>query len=201
MATMIGRPKQYNHETVVENALDFFWSRGFAGSSLNELAGVVDLSKSSFYSIFKNKDDLFRQALILYMDRMKVEIDYLSSLDDPYKAFRHLFECTLINAPEEVIEKGCFLANSALEQYALDDSSKELILNSFENMKIVISKLIARFSKSKCPDPETIDSLANLYISQLTGLRALGRAGFSTSDLVLAIDSFLEILIKKLKTV
>ena len=55
----MGRPKKFNRQGVLERALPVFWRRGFADASLHELEVVTGVNKSSLYSEFKDKADLF----------------------------------------------------------------------------------------------------------------------------------------------
>ena len=65
MATR-GRPRTFDPDTALRQALDLFWERGYEGTSLNDLAEAMGIASASIYACFGNKEDLFRQVMRLY---------------------------------------------------------------------------------------------------------------------------------------
>ena len=61
-----GRPLAFNQDDALEKALQVFWSRGYEGASMAELADALGINKPSIYATFGNKEALFRKALARY---------------------------------------------------------------------------------------------------------------------------------------
>ena len=59
----LGRPKSFDPEVAVQNALECFWSNGFEATSLQDLLQCTGLSKSSLYESFGSKQTLFELCL------------------------------------------------------------------------------------------------------------------------------------------
>ena len=69
MAQM-GRPRTFDRQAAVEQAMFLFWQQGYESTSLSQLkAGLGGgISAPSFYAAFGSKEALFREAAQCYLD-------------------------------------------------------------------------------------------------------------------------------------
>src|SRR5438067_12304364 len=65
MATR-GRPRTFDPDIALRQALDVFWERGYEGTSLGDLAQAMGIASASIYACFGSKEDLFRKVMTLY---------------------------------------------------------------------------------------------------------------------------------------
>ncbi|SDR32984.1 transcriptional regulator, TetR family [Paraburkholderia fungorum] len=68
MSTM-GRPRTFDRDKAVEQALHIFWQNGYESTSLSQLkAGISNgISAPSFYAAFRSKEALFQECTTLYL--------------------------------------------------------------------------------------------------------------------------------------
>jgi len=68
MATM-GRPRTFDREKAVEEAMHIFWQHGYESASLSQLkAGIGNgISAPSFYAAFGSKEALFQECAQRYL--------------------------------------------------------------------------------------------------------------------------------------
>lgn len=72
---IVGRPKNFDQQVAFHAATDLFWRRGYTATSVDDLLGVMSLSKSSFYAEFKSKEALYRACLKGYRQMIVCHLD------------------------------------------------------------------------------------------------------------------------------
>src|SRR5262245_40508448 len=61
-----GRPRAYNPETALQNAIEAFWQDGYSGTSLDDLSAATGMNRPSLYGAFGDTRALYRKALDHY---------------------------------------------------------------------------------------------------------------------------------------
>ncbi|RNG21241.1 TetR/AcrR family transcriptional regulator [Streptomyces botrytidirepellens] len=64
----IGRPRGFDADEALEQAMRVFWAQGYEGASLTDLTNAMGITRTSMYAAFGNKEDLFRKALERYSE-------------------------------------------------------------------------------------------------------------------------------------
>ncbi|MBL8795401.1 MAG: TetR/AcrR family transcriptional regulator [Planctomycetia bacterium] len=62
-----GRPREFDVEQALEQALQVFWRKGYEGTSLPDLTAAMGINRPSLYAAFGNKEALFRRAVERYV--------------------------------------------------------------------------------------------------------------------------------------
>ena len=65
-----GRPRAFEAETALAQAMDVFWSDGFAATSLDDISAATGLNRPSLYGAFGDKRALYLQAYGQYRKRV-----------------------------------------------------------------------------------------------------------------------------------
>jgi AcrR family transcriptional regulator len=64
----IGRPREFDPDTVLETAMELFWEHGFDGVSISDLTDATGINRRSLYAAFGSKEELFNKAVQRYLD-------------------------------------------------------------------------------------------------------------------------------------
>ena len=111
---MRGRPRQFDANKALEAALLLFWRRGYEGTSLSALSEAMGINMPSLYAAFGSKEELFRKALDLYLQK---PASYLpNALKEPtaHRAAKKLFRGAIEMVMHPQHPDGCLLVHGAL---------------------------------------------------------------------------------------
>ena len=62
-------PRGFDREEALRRAMDVFWSLGYEGATLTDLQEAMGgITAPSFYAAFGSKENLFREAVELYIE-------------------------------------------------------------------------------------------------------------------------------------
>lgn len=64
----MGRPRAFDRDQALAQAMDVFWRHGYEGASLAELTKAMGINPPSLYAAFGNKEGLFRAVLDHYAE-------------------------------------------------------------------------------------------------------------------------------------
>src|SRR3954468_14933943 len=109
-----GRPREFDTERALDDALALLWRHGYEGTSLAALTEAVGVTPTSLYAAFGNKEELFRKVVDRYV---KGPANYLHRAIARPTA-RGVAEAALAGAIEMVMNPkhpdGCLLVHGAL---------------------------------------------------------------------------------------
>jgi AcrR family transcriptional regulator len=188
-----GRNRSFDKYSALEQAMLVFWTNGYPGTSLSDLTNAMDINKSSLYSTFGNKENLFIQAVDLYLNKYG-----LVHADELFKTGKKLPERIrnyLLSIAQMItrfdLPTGCLICNSTSEiagDCLPDNATKNI---SAMNQQTVIS-LTTFFEKEqhegnlneKC----SAKTLANYLLTLQFGLAISARNGSDMEELIEVID-------------
>jgi AcrR family transcriptional regulator len=127
----MARPLEYDLNKVLDSAMEIFWKKGFEGVSMNELVTHTGLNRRTMYSLFKDKEGLFKDALENYYK--KQSSDKLSVLikNPGIKGIELFFETFVFSNKF----KGCLFSNTIREKDFMTEETYNIPKNYFESIR------------------------------------------------------------------
>jgi AcrR family transcriptional regulator len=185
MATR-GRPRKFDPDIALRQALTLFWERGYEGTSLNDLAAAMGIASASIYACFGSKENLFRQVMGLYG---------ATSGESPRRALREqptarsAIEAMLRATANEITRPdtptGCMLILTALTGPVENQGVREFLADLRRDMHATIRDRLARgvTEGDLTAPPAGLDAIARYYTTVVEGLSVQARDGATRAEL------------------
>ena len=71
----MGRPREFDAETALDQAMEVFWRHGYEGATIAQLTEAMGINPPSLYACFGNKEGLLKAALDRYTKLRTVWMD------------------------------------------------------------------------------------------------------------------------------
>ncbi|HCE5827399.1 TPA: TetR/AcrR family transcriptional regulator [Pseudomonas aeruginosa] len=138
-----GRPREFDVNTALDKAADIFSERGYAATSIEELAKAMGLVTGSLYRAFKDKRAVFISALERYLYVRSLPIDEIVTSAKTGKG--KLVD--LVGLYSRVSygsagRRGCLVVSGAVGLAAEDDEICSALRTSFDVTEETLSCLI-----------------------------------------------------------
>src|SRR5215208_5043354 len=78
-----GRPRGYDPDAAMTQAIRTFWKAGYSGTSLDDLGGATGMNRPSLYAAFGDKRTLYLKALEHYWQLSYAAMDAALKPDCP----------------------------------------------------------------------------------------------------------------------
>jgi TetR/AcrR family transcriptional regulator, transcriptional repressor for nem operon len=190
----MARPKEFDPDKALADALLLFWEKGYEATSVDDLVTRLNLNRSSLYHTFGDKHALFLETLRAYHQRVLRNVGQALAGLPVTEAFRLLCD-SIIDAQPPTNRWGCLMVNSITELLP-GDSAVATIADAYtadvrRRIRAAIERdqtagvLITRFAA---------DDLAYYLFNTMQGLKVMSKTGISRSDLAAARDITLSAL-------
>lgn len=107
--------KQFDESAVMRIALDLFWQKGFAATSMPDLAEATGVQRGSLYHAYGGKDAIFLRAFEAYADRLLGLVRTALDQPEPRAALTAFFDIVIANMTSGEPPRGCLSTRTAVE--------------------------------------------------------------------------------------
>ena len=159
----MGRPKCFERDEALDRAMHCFWSRGFDATSLDDLVRETGVGRQSLYNEFGDKRAIYLAALERYAERENAHlVTIVETAPDARTALSALL-ATVIAESVKAPDKGCMIANAAVEMAARDEAVKKCVMSA--------TGTLVRAIERRLDDTDDPATLARFFVTQMMGLR------------------------------
>ncbi|MFG3044013.1 TetR/AcrR family transcriptional regulator [Streptomyces sp. NPDC048241] len=177
------RPRAFDERHVLERAREQFWTTGYAGTRMDDIARATGLGKGSLYGAFGDKSRLFHLVFGEWCGAVVRVAEEQMAGDSDAEAFSRLSAYVHLmadNTAADVEHRGCLLAKGVAE---LAQHDPAVAARSAETMTALLTLLRREIAAAQrhgdidgAADPE---HLAAMLLAVVRGIEAVGKAGLT----------------------
>jgi TetR/AcrR family transcriptional regulator, transcriptional repressor for nem operon len=179
----MARPREFEIEEALQDAMGVFWEKGYDGASLPELLDGMGIARGSLYKAYGDKKSLFLKALSLY-DREVLQ-PAIALLRGQVKTtetppVNQLF-MSVVEAARQGDRRGCLMCNAAAGPAAKDKEIGRAVAGMLTRLTkaFAVALELAGVADRRPQLAQQAQALTTAYV----GLRVLARSGASVSSL------------------
>ncbi|WMN15403.1 TetR/AcrR family transcriptional regulator [Pseudomonas piscis] len=182
---MAGRPREFDRNLALRQALELFWARGFETTSMADLVAALGIASARIYAAFGSKEALFREAIELYESHEGGFADRALAEEPSARAAiaRLLDEAVqLYTRPGQPL--GCMVVSSAVNCSSDNDGVRQwLAEHRRARTASIVQRLQAAVQSGELAGHGDATSLGDYYSTVLHGLSVQARDGASAEQL------------------
>ncbi len=174
----IGRPRTFDRDTALDQAMEVFWRHGYEGATIAQLTEAMGINPPSLYAAFGSKEALLKAALYRYTARREAWMEEVLSAPTAREVTARMLMGVAEKQTDPSNPPGCLLvqgglacgsgsANVPFELAARRAQTEEQLRHRFERAK-------AEGDLAEAADPA---ALARYVSAVITGMSVMASSG------------------------
>lgn len=200
MAQM-GRPRTFDRDAAVEQALHLFWEQGYESTSLTQLKSAIGggISAPSFYAAFGSKEALYQECTARYLATYAQVTECLWDTSvTPRDAIEQAFTQSARMQCERGHPKGCMVGLGAMSAGSANTPELSVIMapltrsraRTRAGIRACVDRAIASGELGKDVDARALSTMLDSF---MLGLSTLARDGIGFQAMKAAIAQVMQV--------
>lgn len=171
----MARPRSYDIETVLREAMTVFWRRGYVAASMSDIYEATGLKPGNLYATFGDKEGLFQAAFAAYVEHFR------SSLPTNVTGLAAIIAWLRTQArlatgdPER---RGCLIINTITERDAHSPASQDMAQARMREIREFFrTNLDVAACANEVPKAIDLDRQADALVGTVVAIMSLARSG------------------------
>ena len=179
----MGRPRSFDAAIVLDKAVETFRSKGFDGTSVEDLEKATGLRRASLYGAYGDKQALYLTALRRYDATRAVRLlARLNEAKSGKAALELLFSIILTEAVGD--PSGCLMGNAASERGAHDAGVARCVADNRRRLEGGLAAAVLRGrADGSLRGTGEVRETARFLLAAVLGIRALAKSGATRAEL------------------
>ena len=177
------RPRQFDEPALLDAAIQLFWSRGYAGTSIEDVARATTVGNGSIYAAYRSKNGLYVSAVTRYCQALTqmVRTGMEGTSGDVAASARDYLEIIICDCTSQPGRRGCLMLNSLtlLDQIP---QLRAVIDRTTRDLQTILEERLLR-DLDKSPAHVDVAALSAHYVTLSQGLIQRSRLGHEPDEL------------------
>jgi len=186
--------RQFDEEAMLEQALELFWRRGFANTTMQDLAAATGVQRGSLYNAYGDKDTLFLKVFERYRLRFVGQMREALARPRLRDALRSFFDFVITSMTTGTPTRGCLSTKTALGNEVLDPSLQTVLRQLLDDIE---AALVERLSQGDEAEglPIPVRQAARLVVTFTRGLVVVERVYADEKRMRASADALIKLLL------
>lgn len=193
----MARPQEYDARDALRESLTVFWNKGYEATSVADLLEATGLSKSSLYSAFGGKRELFLSAFDSYRAQRVVEMNRMLAEGTGREAIERFFGAIIKDSQDPAAPRyGCMSTNEAVELAPHDPEVRARVNADFNTIETAIAEAVRRGqADGSIPAGKDAAEVARALLVSFPGLQVMVRARLDDDRLEAAFRTLMSVVL------
>ena len=194
----MARPRAFDEQDVIDKAVDVFWRKGYANTSIGDLERVLGMGRQSIYNTFGDKRALFVRALQNYQQNGSNNLTSLFNGEmRGVEVIHGYFEILVETITLSDDKRGCFLTKCLMEQGVDDPDVASQCQSNEHTLTSAFKKALQEAVEDQSVPPSLdVDAAASMLSTQVYGLSVMARSGAPKETLLNSAKTLLDMLVR-----
>jgi len=185
-----GRPRSFDRDEALEQAMEVFWRYGYESASINALTAAMGITPPSLYAAFGNKEQLFLEAVERYLDSNRERLlGYLEKSGAAREGVARLLKEIAYMMTDCECPRGCMVVMSALNCSESSAHVQKIMAKHRKASEMRIKNRIERgIREGDVPADANAAVLATFFSIVIEGMSIQAKDGASAKKIQSAIE-------------
>jgi len=177
----MARTREFDMDTVLDQAMGVFWRRGYAATSMADIYDATGLKPGSVYAALKSKEALFQRVFERYAERFRATLPTALVGVPAIAAWLRVQADLAIADPER---RGCLIINTVLEREVHSEATRAMAQGRLREIRAFFARhlLLAR-ERGELAARLDVEAQADALLAAVMAIMALGRSGADASTI------------------
>lgn len=192
---MAGRPREFDRDEALTQAMLLFWEHGYEGTSMSALVAAMGIASARIYAAFGSKQQLFEEAIHLYETHEGGFADHALEIADIAQALGQMLRDAVATYTRQEGPRGCFVV-SAANSVAPENIAVQRWLSEHRRQRTqaIVLRLQAAKNANQLKKGANVQALGDFYATFLHGISIQARDGVAKDALLRAVDCAMDLL-------
>jgi len=175
----MARPREFDREAALANAISAFAEHGYEGTSTDQLLEAMRISRQSLYNAFGDKRQLYLEALKTYAAESMAEQIQCLNTGSPLKGIEAMFGAFILRPSRSClgVSAVCEFGHADAEVSMLNDTASR-------TLRAALERRIAEGKASGEIDRDVdVTAAAHFLLATLSGIKVAARGGAPVESL------------------